>query len=63
MKEKIKISFPGFKIIDGYILRKFLGTYLFSIALITVILVVFDYAERVDSFTESHAPWSAIIFD
>jgi lipopolysaccharide export system permease protein len=26
-------------------------------------LVVFDYAERVDSFTESHAPWSAIIFD
>ena len=63
MKEKMKISFPGYKIIDGYILRKFLGTYLFSIALITVILVVFDYAERVDNFTESHAPWSAIIFD
>lgn len=63
MKEKLKISFPGFKIIDGYILKKFLGTYLFSIALITVILVVFDYAERVDNFTESHAPWSAIIFD
>ena len=63
MKQKFKISFPGYKIIDGYILRKFLGTYLFSIALITVILVVFDYAERVDNFTESHAPWSAIIFD
>lgn len=63
MKEKFKISFPGFKILDGYILKKFLGTYLFSIALITVILVVFDYAERVDNFTESHAPMTAIIFD
>ena len=63
MKEKMKISFPGYKIIDRYILRKFLGTYLFSIALITVILVVFDYAERVDNFTESHAPFSAIVFD
>ena len=63
MKQKFKISFPGYKIIDGYILRKFLGTYLFSIALITVILVVFDYAERVDNFTESHAPFTAIVFD
>ena len=61
--DKIKLSWPGLKILDRYILRKFLGTYLFAIAMITVILVVFDYAERVDNFTESHAPWSAIIFD
>ena len=63
MKNRINLSFPGFKILDRYILAKFLGTYIFAIAMITVILVVFDYAERVDSFTESHAPWSAIIFD
>ena len=63
MDSKIKLSWPGYKILDRYILRKFLGTYAFAIAMITVILVVFDYAERVDNFTESHAPWSAIIFD
>ena len=63
MNQKIKLSWPGYKILDRYILRKFLGTYAFAIAMITVILVVFDYAERVDNFTESHAPWSAIIFD
>ena len=60
---KLKLSWPGVKILDRYILRKFLGTYAFAIAMITVILVVFDYAERADNFTESHAPWSAIIFD
>ena len=63
MKQKLKLSWPGYRILDRYILRKFLGTYAFAIAMITVILVVFDYAERVDNFTESHAPWSAIIFD
>lgn len=63
MENKMKISFPGFKILDRYILAKFLGTYIFAIAMITVILVVFDYAERVDDFTETKAPLSAIIFD
>ena len=59
----MKLSFPGFKILDRYILAKFLGTYAFAIAMITVILVVFDYAERVDDFTETKAPLSAIIFE
>ena len=63
MKQRLNFSFPGFKILDRYILAKFLGTYIFAIAMITVILVVFDYAERVDNFTESHAPISDIIFD
>lgn len=31
--------------------------------MMTIILVVFDYVERVDDFTELHAPWRAIIFD
>ena len=63
MKNRINLSFPGFKILDRYILAQFLGTYIFAIAMITVILVVFDYAERVDDFTETKAPLSAIIFD
>lgn len=62
-KRDFHISFPGFRTLDRYILRKFLGTYIFAIAMITVILVIFDYAERVDDFTATHAPMSAVIFD
>lgn len=55
--------FPGFKILDRYILGKFIGTYLFAIAMIVVVIVVFDYVEKIDDFTETHAPLSAVIFD
>ena len=54
---------PGFKILDRYIFRKFLGTYFFAIAMIIVIVVVFDYVEKVDDFTELKAPLKAVIFD
>ena len=54
---------PGFKTLDRYILGKFLGTYLFAVAMFIVVLVTFDYVERVDDFTESHAPMSEILFD
>ncbi|NBJ06433.1 YjgP/YjgQ family permease [Alistipes sp. Z76] len=63
MKERFEISFPGVKILDRYILAKFLGTYVFAIAMISVILVVFDYAEHVDDFTEMKAPLSAVFLD
>ena len=49
------------KRIDRYIIAKFLGTYFFSIVLIISIGVVFDYNENIDRFTESQAPWKAII--
>ena len=42
---------PGLKILDRYIIRKFLGTYFFSIALIIVIVVVFDWTEKTDDFS------------
>ena len=41
---------PGLKILDRYIIRKFIGTYLFSIAMIVVVVVVFDYVEKIDDF-------------
>ncbi len=55
--------YPGVKIIDRYIMRKFLGTYLFAIALIIVVVVIFDAAEKIDDFTERKASLNAIIFD
>ncbi len=51
------------KLIDKYIIRKFLGTFFFSLALILTIAVVFDFAEKIDNFMEKEAPLKAIIFD
>jgi lipopolysaccharide export system permease protein len=51
------------KIIDFYIIRKFLGTFFFCIVLILTIAVVFDFAEKIDNFMEHQAPVKAIIFD
>jgi lipopolysaccharide export system permease protein len=51
------------KLIDRYIIRKFLGTFFFSLALILTIAVVFDFAEKIDNFMEKQAPVKAIIFD
>ncbi|WP_418992885.1 LptF/LptG family permease [Alistipes sp.] len=62
-ERKTQFRFPGFKILDRYILGKFLSTYFFAIAMIIVVVVLFDYVEKIDDFTELHAPLSAIIFD
>ena len=51
------------KRLDWYIIKKFLGTYVFAIALIISIAVVFDFNEKMDKFLEHNAPWSAIVFD
>ena len=50
-------------IIDKYIIKKFLGTFFFSIVLILAIAVVFDFTEKIDDFMEKGAPVHAIIFD
>lgn len=49
------------KILDWYIIRKFLGTYLFAIALILAITVMFDINEKLDAFLK--APLRATVFD
>lgn len=54
---------PGLKIIDYYIIKKFLGTFFFAIVLIMGISIVFDFAEKLDEFLDKEAPMNAIIFD
>ncbi len=51
------------KLIDIYIIKKFLGTFFFCIVLILTIAVVFDFAEKIDNFMEKQAPVKAIIFE
>ena len=55
--------FSYIKRIDWYIIKKFIGTYFFSIALIISISIVFDVNEILAKFTVYHAPLSAIVFD
>lgn len=57
------ISGLKLKIIDRYIIRKFLGTFFFCLMLIITIAVVFDFAEKIDDFMEKEAPLRAIVFD
>lgn len=51
------------KKIDLYIIKKFLGTYFFSIILIIGIAVIFDLTEKIDNFSRHEAPIDKIIFD
>ena len=51
------------KRLDKYIIKKFLGTYFFSLALIIVIIIVFDYNEKIDKFVTSNATMKEIVFD
>jgi len=50
------------KKIDRYIIRKFIGTYFFSIILIISIVIVIDTSEKLDNFYDHHAPLKAVIF-
>ena len=59
--KKLKPSF--IKRLDWYIIKKFIGTYIFSIVLIISISIVFDVNENLAKFTQYHAPLRAIVFD
>ena len=50
-----------FKILDRYIIRKFLGTYVFAIILLLAIVVMFDVNEKLDAFLK--APLRATLLD
>ena len=51
------------KRMDWYIIRKFIGTYFYSIILIISISIVFDVNENLAKFSTHNAPLRAIVFD
>jgi lipopolysaccharide export system permease protein len=51
------------KIIDKYIIKKFLGTFFYAISLLILIVIVFDVSENLDSFIKNEAPLKAILID
>lgn len=51
------------KKLDIYILKKFLGTFIYSIIIISVIIIIFDISEKLEWFMKHHATWKPIVFD
>ena len=51
------------KKLDWYIVKKFLGTFFFSISLILIIVIVFDISEKIDDFLRSEVSIEKIVFD
>lgn len=54
--------FQYIKRMDWYIIKKFIGTYIYSIILIISISIVFDVNENLAKFTTYHAPLRAYRF-
>lgn len=52
-----------FRTIDIYIIKKYLGTFIFTILLFTAIIIVFDYSEKTDNFVQHKAPLKGIWFE
>lgn len=51
------------RLLDRYILRYFITTYLFTLGLFVGIAVVFDLTERLDALVGKRVPMSEILFD
>lgn len=51
------------KLLDKYILKKFIGTFIYSISLISIVIIVFDISEKMDDFIDKHAPLKSIVFN
>lgn len=49
--------------LDRYILSKFIGTFFFAVAMLMMIIIVFDLSENIDSFLKHDAPWQKVVTD
>jgi lipopolysaccharide export system permease protein len=50
------------KVLDRYIINKYLGTFVFTLMIFTVISVVFDISEHLDNFLSKNATFEQIAF-
>ena len=50
-------------IIDWYIIKKFLGTYIFTIFLFIAIIIIIDWNQKFDDFSKTNPTLYAIVFD
>ena len=51
------------KILDRYIMKKFLMTFFIALLIIILIIIIFDISEKIENFVEHEVPLKSIIFD
>ena len=51
------------KLLDWYILKRFLQTYVFVVAVIVLVVVMIDYTEKIEDFRKHNAPINAVLFE
>lgn len=51
------------KILDRYIIQKFLVTFFFAIFLLSAVAIVIDITEKIDDFISNQAPLNAVVVD
>ena len=51
------------KIIDRYIMKKFMTTFFVALLLVIIVVIIFDISEKIQYFVRYEAPLKAIIFD
>ncbi len=49
--------------LDRYIIKKFLSTFFFALALIIMVAIVIDLSEKIDDFIQNNASTQQLIFD
>jgi len=49
--------------IDAYIFKKFIGTFFFAIAMLILVVIIFDVSENIDRFLKNNAPLGRVIVD
>ena len=53
----------GLKKLDWYIIRKFLVTFFVSIALLALIIIIFDISEKIEDFVRTEATLKVVVVD
>ena len=51
------------KIIDKYLIKKLVVTYIFAVFIIVLVIMVIDFVEKNDDFIQKQAPMRAILLD
>ncbi|WP_316044796.1 LptF/LptG family permease [Reichenbachiella agarivorans] len=52
----------GIKLIDKYIFKKFITTFIFVVALLVVVIVVIDFTEKNEKFIKNEVPTDLIVY-
>lgn len=49
--------------LDWYIIKKFIGTFFFTVLIVVLVVIVFDLSEKIDKFVEHEVPLKEIVVD